>query len=50
MQLHQRGGVRERWAKWVEGNGKNRLPVLELVRHRVKRNSIGTIVSNSVVW
>lgn len=42
-----------KWPKWVTGNGRYRLPVMEWVSHRDERYSIRSIVYNTIkstVW
>ena len=38
-----------RWAKWVKGRRRTRLPVLELISQGNKRHSLGNTVSDTVM-
>ena len=37
------------WAKWVKGNGRYRLPVMERISNGDERHSIGNIVNVIVI-
>lgn len=44
-----RGEEGGRWAKWVKGSGRDRLPVMERINHGNKSHSIGSIVHDIVI-